>query len=85
MRRIIKGVFGAIALFALTPALLVAAAPSPTPNGLTGALNMANENAFPSMSYAMATYVSDNGNAGMHCAVKITAFNADPGSCNAGQ
>ncbi len=81
MRRI-TAVFGAIALFAITPALGVAAAPGPTPNELTGALNMAMD---PSMGYTMGTYVSDNGNAGMVCAVQITAFNAAPGSCAPGR
>lgn len=80
----IAAVLGAIALFAVTPALLVSAAPGPTGDqGLVGAKNMTNTNAMPGMTIGMTANLNGNGNLGMKCAVKITTGAWEPGSCNA--
>lgn len=80
--RKIAALFGACALFALTPATLVAADPGPTGDqGLTGALNMTNANALPHMQAAMSLHANANGNAGMFCAVGITTGSTAPGTC----
>lgn len=57
-----------------------AAAPGPTPNGLTGAANMTNTSALPGMLNAMSVN-NRNGDNGMFCAVYITNGVTAPGSC----
>ena len=82
MVRSVAGVIGAVALFAITPATLVAAAPGPTGDeGLIGAKNMTNSNALPHMQAAMSLHTNANGDLGMVCAVKITNGIWGPGTC----
>ena len=85
MRKRVLGIVGALSLFALTPATLVAAAPGPTGDqGLIGAKNMTNTNALPHMQDAMSLHTNQNGDLGMVCAVKITNGKLAPGDCTVG-
>ncbi len=81
-----KTLLAAIPALTLAGALLLgagpaAAAPGPTPNQLTGAANMVNAAALPSMLHAMSVN-NANGDAGMWCAVFITNGLTDPSSCH---
>ena len=62
----------ALASFFVVGSSTASAAPSPTPNGLTGAMNMINANAAFGMTNAMSVNIKGNGNTGMYCAVFVT-------------